>query len=84
MQSISRLYVVWTITHPTDYLFHTLQSRNVPWETYMTARLISDKDLSLIRRYDKRSDELRASMLEEVQSIRKCQDYLYEPVATLS
>lgn len=31
----------------------------------MTARLITDKDLSLIRRYDKRNDELRASTLDE-------------------
>ncbi len=41
-------------------------SRDVPWEQYSTARLISDTDLSLIRRYDKRAVELRASMLDEV------------------
>jgi hypothetical protein len=41
------------------------QAREVPWETYVTARLITDKDLSLIRRLDKRSEELRASMLDE-------------------
>lgn len=29
-------------------------------------RLISDKDLQLIRRYDKRAPELRAGMLDEV------------------
>eukprot|EP00798_Chlamydomonas_sp_ICE-L_P029127 gene29127-32345_t len=40
-------------------------TRDIPWETYMTARLISDKELSLIRRYDKRSEDLRSSMLEE-------------------
>lgn len=40
-------------------------SRDVPWETYMTARLISDKELHLIRRYDKRPEDLRASMLDE-------------------
>lgn len=39
--------------------------RDVPWETYMTARLISDKDLQFIRRYDKRSDELQVSLLDE-------------------
>ncbi|GAX82421.1 hypothetical protein CEUSTIGMA_g9849.t1 [Chlamydomonas eustigma] len=39
--------------------------RDVPWEQYMTARLITDKDLHLIRKYDKRSLELRASMLDE-------------------
>ena len=43
-------------------------NKDIPWETYMTARLISEKDLQLIRRYDKRSDELRASMLDEVKT----------------
>jgi V-type H+-transporting ATPase subunit H len=37
----------------------------IPWETYMTARLISDKDLQLIRRYDKRDEELQSSLLDE-------------------
>ena len=41
-------------------------ARDIPWETYMTARLISDKDLQLIRRYDKRPEELQASLLDEV------------------
>jgi hypothetical protein len=40
----------------------------------MTARLITEKDLSLLRRYDKRSDELRASMLDEVCQRRKICD----------
>lgn len=40
-------------------------SRDIPWETYVTARLITDTDLSLIRRYDKRSMDLRVSMLVE-------------------
>ncbi|WIA28333.1 hypothetical protein OEZ86_010883 [Tetradesmus obliquus] len=40
-------------------------SRDIPWEVYMTARLIADKDLQLIRRYDKRSEELQASLLDE-------------------
>lgn len=40
-------------------------SRDIPWEVYMTARLIADKDLQLIRRYDKRSEELQASVLDE-------------------
>ncbi|PNH07217.1 V-type proton ATPase subunit H [Tetrabaena socialis] len=39
--------------------------RDVQWETYSTARLITDKDLQLIRRYDKRSPELKSSMLDE-------------------
>lgn len=41
-------------------------ARDIQWETYSTARLITDKDLQLIRRYDKRSQELQAAMLDEV------------------
>jgi V-type H+-transporting ATPase subunit H len=41
-------------------------ARDIAWESFASARLISEKDLQLIRRYDKRSAELRASMLEEV------------------
>lgn len=40
-------------------------ARDIPWETYMTARLITDKELQLIRRYDKRTEELQASLLDE-------------------
>lgn len=40
--------------------------RDVPWETYMTARLISDRDLQLIRRYDKKDDKSKGSLLQEV------------------
>lgn len=43
-------------------------AREIPWETYATARLVTDKDLQLIRRYDKRSSELKNSMLDEVGS----------------
>lgn len=41
--------------------------RDIPWETYMTARLITDKDLQLIRRYDKRAEDLQASLIDEVR-----------------
>ena len=41
-------------------------ARDIAWDAYLQARLITDKDLQLIRRYDKRSAELRASMLDEV------------------
>jgi V-type H+-transporting ATPase subunit H len=44
-------------------------SAHIPWETYSTARLITEKDLQLIKRYDKRSEELRASMLDEVSGL---------------
>jgi hypothetical protein len=42
-------------------------SKDVAWESFASARLISDKDLQLIKRYDKRSAELRSSMLDEVR-----------------
>ena len=40
--------------------------REVPWETYLTARLISDRDLQLIKRYDKANRESQAQLLKEV------------------
>eukprot|EP00850_Spirogloea_muscicola_P005334 SM000024S07796 [mRNA] locus=s24:490867:493516:- [translate_table: standard] len=39
--------------------------RDVPWETYMTAKLISGTDLQLLRRYDHRSPEVQAALLAE-------------------
>jgi V-type H+-transporting ATPase subunit H len=42
-----------------------LRSKEIPWDIYMTARLISDADLQLLRRYDKRDPEQRARLLEE-------------------
>ncbi|GFR39893.1 hypothetical protein Agub_g398 [Astrephomene gubernaculifera] len=49
----------------TSQLWADILGRDVQWETYATARLITDKDLQLIRRYDKRSPELKSSMLDE-------------------
>ncbi|KAG2495580.1 hypothetical protein HYH03_006180 [Edaphochlamys debaryana] len=49
----------------TTQTWNEILARDIPWETYATARLITEKDLSLIRRYDKRSAELKASMLDE-------------------
>ena len=43
-------------------------ARDVPWETYMTTRLISDNDLQLIRKYDKRGAGVQAGLLEEVRA----------------
>ena len=42
--------------------------REVAWDTYMTARLISEKDLQLIRRYDKRGADVQISLLTEVNA----------------
>lgn len=39
--------------------------RDIPWDIYMTARLISDRDLQLLRRYDKKDADYQAKLLEE-------------------
>jgi V-type H+-transporting ATPase subunit H len=39
--------------------------RDIPWETYMTAKLISSRGLQLLRRYDHRPENVQASLLEE-------------------
>ncbi|CAO2832620.1 unnamed protein product [Amaranthus hypochondriacus] len=39
--------------------------RDIPWETYMTTKLISGTALQLLRRYDKRSKSQRASLLDD-------------------
>ncbi|CAO2837472.1 unnamed protein product [Amaranthus hypochondriacus] len=40
-------------------------ARDIPWETYMTTKLISGKALQLLRRYDKRPESQRASLLDD-------------------
>eukprot|EP00475_Leptophrys_vorax_P010104 TRINITY_DN16783_c0_g1_i1.p1 TRINITY_DN16783_c0_g1~~TRINITY_DN16783_c0_g1_i1.p1 ORF type:complete len:453 (+),score=36.40 TRINITY_DN16783_c0_g1_i1:112-1470(+) len=37
----------------------------VPWDTYVTAKLITGTDFQLLRRYDHRSKEVQAALLEE-------------------
>lgn len=44
---------------------HLLRTKEIPWDIYMTARLISDHDLQLLRRYDKRDPEQRARLLAD-------------------
>lgn len=39
--------------------------RDIPWETYMTTKLISGTALQLLRRYDKRSETQKASLLDD-------------------
>ncbi len=46
----------------------TVLKREIPWDTYLTARLIYDRDLQLIKRYDKASKENQASLLKEVSN----------------
>ncbi|MFS8005216.1 putative ATPase, V1 complex, subunit H, armadillo-like helical [Helianthus anomalus] len=38
--------------------------RDIPWETYMTSKLITGTALQLLRRYDKKSEHDRAPLLE--------------------
>ncbi|KDD73222.1 hypothetical protein H632_c2410p0, partial [Helicosporidium sp. ATCC 50920] len=42
-----------------------LRTRDIPWDIYMTARLISDKDLQLLRRYDNKNPGTQARLLAE-------------------
>ncbi|KAI7752433.1 hypothetical protein M8C21_033271 [Ambrosia artemisiifolia] len=38
--------------------------RDIPWETYMTTKLITGTALQLLRRYDKKTENERAQLLE--------------------
>ncbi|CAL5197634.1 unnamed protein product [Lathyrus oleraceus] len=40
-------------------------SRDIPWETYMSTKLISGTSLQLLRRYDHRSESQRAQLLDD-------------------
>ncbi|KAM0940680.1 putative ATPase, V1 complex, subunit H, armadillo-like helical [Dioscorea sansibarensis] len=39
--------------------------RDIPWETYMSTKLITGTGLQLLRRYDKRSESQQAALLDE-------------------
>lgn len=39
--------------------------RDIPWETYMTTKLITGTHLQLLRRYDNRSESYRAQLLDD-------------------
>lgn len=39
--------------------------RDIPWDIYQTARLITDRDLQLLRRFDKKEPAYQAKLLEE-------------------
>ncbi len=45
--------------------------RNIAWDTYLTARLITDHDLQLIRRYDKKNPEIQQDLLQEVSYVQE-------------
>ena len=52
------------------YLMQVLK-RDIPWETYMTTKLISATDLQLLRRYDKKTESARAQLLDEVNLLQQ-------------
>lgn len=39
--------------------------RDIPWDIYQTARLITDRDLQLLRRFDKKEPAYQGKLLEE-------------------
>ncbi|KAL8557763.1 hypothetical protein ACS0TY_005027 [Phlomoides rotata] len=39
--------------------------RDIPWETYMTTKLISGTGLQLLRRYDKKPENTKAQLLDD-------------------
>ncbi|XP_074568900.1 putative V-type proton ATPase subunit H [Curcuma longa] len=39
--------------------------RDIPWETYMSTKLITGTHLQLLRRYDKKTDSQKASLLDD-------------------
>ncbi|KAF6159486.1 hypothetical protein GIB67_032257 [Kingdonia uniflora] len=41
--------------------------RDIPWETYMTTKLITGTCFELLRRYDKRSESYRATLFDDLQ-----------------
>ncbi|KAG6472758.1 hypothetical protein ZIOFF_070236 [Zingiber officinale] len=38
---------------------------DIPWETYMSTKLITGTHLQLLRRYDKKSESQKASLLDD-------------------
>lgn len=51
--------------------YFTLQvlKRDIPWETYMTTKLITANGLQHLRRYDKKPESARAQLLDEVRAL---------------
>ncbi|CDP04144.1 unnamed protein product [Coffea canephora] len=39
--------------------------RDIPWETYMTTKLITGTGLQLLRRYDKKAENYKAQLLDD-------------------
>jgi len=50
---------------PQESMKEQVLKREIPWETYMTAKMIQGTDLMLLRRYDHRSPEVQAQLLNQ-------------------
>ncbi|XP_044500594.1 V-type proton ATPase subunit H isoform X1 [Mangifera indica] len=50
---------------PAELTTEQVLRRDIPWETYMTTKLISGTGLQLLRRYDKKSESYRAQLLDD-------------------
>eukprot|EP00884_Botryococcus_braunii_P012033 jgi/Botrbrau1/20830/Bobra.0156s0055.1 len=49
----------------SDLTTRAVLKRDIPWDSFLTARLISDNELQLIRRYDKRPPDVQNDLLIE-------------------
>ncbi|KAL9270604.1 V-type proton ATPase subunit H-like protein [Drosera capensis] len=54
-----------TTTDHAELSTEQVLQRVIPWETYMTSKLITGTSLQLLRRYDKRSESYRAGLLDD-------------------
>ena len=52
---------------------------DLPWETHTIARLISDRDLQLIRKYDMRNRETQEELQEKVRPEVMCLEAAFSP-----
>ncbi|XP_024386127.1 probable V-type proton ATPase subunit H [Physcomitrium patens] len=53
------------MTTDTELTREEVLKRDIPWEMYMTAKLINSTGLQLLRRYDHRPESVQAALLEE-------------------
>ncbi|PON49508.1 ATPase, V1 complex, subunit H [Trema orientale] len=66
----SFVYFIISEHHFTSFIrlafpFFKVLKRDIPWETYMTTKLISGTCLQLLRRYDNKSESYRAQLLDD-------------------
>ncbi len=51
---------------PQELTSQSVLRRDIPWDIYKSARFISDRELQLIKRYDKKDASYQAKLLDEV------------------